>query len=206
MIENQTPLKIEDITENIYGGFWPRLGSLFLDFIIVVPVGILTLYLNSLDKNAYYFTIIPNLLFGLWYHVYLVKKNGGTPGKLIVGIKIININGQDADWKEAFLRHVVLLGITIIGAVVTIIALSQADSEHYESLGWMQKQQYLMSLTPFLFSVFSWTNNIWIWSEFIVLLTNARRRAIHDYVGGTVVIKEKFLEKIRATMNPEIPR
>jgi len=30
--------------------------------------------------------------------------------------------------------------------------------------------------------------NIWIWSEFVVLLTNAKRRAIHDYLAGTVVI------------------
>jgi uncharacterized RDD family membrane protein YckC len=33
--------------------------------------------------------------------IYLVKKYGGTPGKLIVGIKIIKLDGTDVTWKEA---------------------------------------------------------------------------------------------------------
>jgi uncharacterized RDD family membrane protein YckC len=30
---------------------------------------------------------------------------------------------------------------------------------------------------------------VWIWSEFITMLFNKRRRAIHDYIAGTVVVR-----------------
>ena len=32
---------------------------------------------------------------------------------------------------------------------------------------------------------------IWIWSELIVMLTNRRRRALHDFIAGTVVIRRR---------------
>jgi len=44
--------------------------------------------------------------------------------------------------------------------------------------------------------------NIWVWSEFIVLLTNRKRRAIHDFIAGTVVIHK--LPKNTIELNPPI--
>ncbi|WP_255590049.1 hypothetical protein [Marinicella meishanensis] len=34
---------------------------------------------------------------------------------------------------------------------------------------------------------------VWYWSELLVMLTNERRRALHDFIAGTVVIKKAFL-------------
>ena len=31
--------------------------------------------------------------------------------------------------------------------------------------------------------------NIWVWGELLVMLTNEKRRALHDFITGTVVIK-----------------
>jgi len=45
-------------------------------------------------------------------------------------------------------------------------------------------------------------SNIWVWSEFIILLTNDRKRAINDYIGNTVVIKAKFHNLIKVELNP----
>ena len=33
-------------------------------------------------------------------------------------------------------------------------------------------------------------SQLWMLSEFVVLLMNKRRRALHDYLAGTVVIRE----------------
>lgn len=201
MTIKQTPLSLEGVTENIYAGFWIRLGALLLDFLIVLPVSLLTLYINGLSKNAYFFTVFPSFIFGLWYYIYLVKKYGGTPGKLIVGITIIKIDGENIDWKEAILRHIVLFGISIFGIVLTIVTLMHSNTLHYESLGWMQKQQYLMALSPILFSFYTWTTNIWIYSEYIVLLTNKRKRAIHDYIAGTVIVKKEFVKRLKESIS-----
>lgn len=203
MNDKQTPLKVEGISEDLYAGFWIRLGSLLLDFIFIIPVAFLVLYLNGLGKNVYFYTVIPNLIFGLWYNVYLPKKYGGTPGKLAVGISIIRLNGQPIDWKEAILRHIVLFILTILSSIVMTSSLLVADEETFTSLSWLQQSQYLMSLSPIFYKFYTWTSNIWIYSEFVVLLTNKRKRAIHDFIAGTVIIRTKYLAKIREVINSE---
>ena len=196
----QTPLRLDGVAENIYAGFWIRLGSLLLDFIFVIPITILILYLNSLGKNVYFYTIIPSLLFGLWYNIYLPKRYSGTPGKLVAGVKIIRLDGKSIDWKEAILRHIVLLVLSILSIIVMISCIINADENTYTSLSWLKQSQYLMTLSPIFFKFYTWTSNIWIYSEFIVLLTNKRKRAIHDYIAGTVIVKGKYIDKIRDIM------
>ncbi len=102
MENKQTPLQIEGISENIYGGFWPRLLALFLDSLIMAPIIYLFLYLNTISKYVYFYTLIPNIAFSIFYFVFLPVKYGGTPGKIIAGLNILQIDGQPIGWKEAF--------------------------------------------------------------------------------------------------------
>ncbi len=201
MTEKKPPLTIDGINESIYAGFWTRLGSLLLDFLILLPYVFLILYLNGLSMYMFYFTFIPSLIIHFWFSIYLVKKYGGTPGKLIVGIKILKLDGTDVTWREAILRQSITYVLTIFGSAITIYALSKADGAYYESLGWMQKQQYLFALIPVLFKIYTWTNNIWVYSELFVLLFNKRKRALHDFIADTVIVKTKYIEKIREVIN-----
>ncbi len=43
------------------------------------------------------------------------------------------------------------------------------------------------------FAAISLLEKIWFWSEVIFVLTNAKKRAIHDFIAGTVVVVEKTL-------------
>jgi uncharacterized RDD family membrane protein YckC len=201
MDDKKTPLEIEGISDNLYAGFWIRLASLLLDTIFLLPIIFLTLYLNGLGKNMYFYTLIPNFAFGLWYNIYIPKKYGGTAGKLVAGLKIIRLDGEAIGWKEAILRHSVMLVLTIISSIWMINCLLQADDAIFTSLGWMEQTKYLMTLSPGFFKMYNWASNIWIYSEFIVLLTNKRKRAIHDYIANTVIVKSIYIEKIRETMN-----
>ncbi len=81
------------------------------------------------------------------------------------------------------------------------VCLLQADNEVYISLGWVKQSQYLMSLSPTFFKVHTWISNIWIYGELIVLLTNKRKRAVHDFIAGTVIVKSKYIAQIREAMN-----
>ena len=200
METKKTPLKIDGINDNIYAGFGPRLGSLLLDIIIFVPIALLVLYTNSVSKNAFLYTLIPNLIFGIWYNVYLVKKYGGTPGKLIMGIKIIKLNGKPLEWKEAILRHSVLLLLSLFSSILMIFCISKADENTYNNLSWLKQSQYLMTFAPISFIVYNYLSNIWVYGELIVLLTNSRKRAVHDFIAGTVIVKKIYVDKINEVM------
>ena len=200
----ETPLKLEGINDNIYASFGPRLASLLLDVVIMMPFIFIIQYINSSSKFMFFYTLIPNLIFGLWYHIYLPKKYGGTPGKVIMGLQILNLNGKSIVWKEAFLRHLIILLLTIFSSILMIDALLSVDDATFQNLSWIKQTQYLMSLSPVLFSIYTWLSNIWSWSELIVLLTNPRKRALHDYIAGTVIVKKRYVERIQKEMYSDI--
>lgn len=196
----EIPLTLEGTSNNIYAGFGPRLASILLDAIILMPIIWVILYLNSSSKEMFFYTIIPNMILNLWYNIYLPKKYGGTPGKLIMGMKILKLDGKDIGWKESFLRHSIVLALTIFNIILMTDAILKANQETYVNLSWIQQSQYLTSLSPVLFTVYLWLSNIWTWSELIVLLTNPRKRALHDYVAGTVIVNKNYVERIQQEM------
>jgi len=111
-------------------------------------------------------------------------------------MKIITSDGRKIDWKQAILRHLVFFVISLFGIFTMMRSIGMAAEWHYNSLNWMQKRQYIGSLSPILFSVYMWLSNIWVYGELIVLLTNKRKRAAHDFIAGTVIIKKKYEESI----------
>jgi len=199
----EIPLKITGVSESIYAGFWSRFGAMLLDAIIITPVVFLIIFMNGLGKDIFWYTVIPHIFFSIWYHVYLPKTYGGTPGKLLINITIIRIDGAPIGWREAALRHIVDFTLMLLTLIVTMVALTEANEETYVSLGWMERTQYLKSLTPVSSSLLYWLSNIWGLSEFIVLLTNERKRALHDYMAGTVVVRSEYVIKIREVMTTD---
>ncbi len=71
-----------------YAGFGRRLASLLLDIIIMAPLVGLVFWGSSYSRLFWLYAFVPNILFGLYYYVYLVQRYGGTPGKLLAGIRI----------------------------------------------------------------------------------------------------------------------
>lgn len=203
MNQKKIPFKIDGVTENIYGGFWLRLGSILIDFVIFIPFFALMHYFHSLGKNYHIVTSVVFFLIGLWYGIYLPKKYGGTPGKLLLGLKILKINGDEIGWKEAILRNIISTIMGIFGIFVTIFCVQQANNEIYLSKTWMEKGLYITSFAPKLFKIQIWANNIWMYSELIILMLNKLKRAIHDYIAGTVIVKTKYIEMIRKTIKNE---
>ena len=175
--------------EIVYAGFWVRLGAMLLDTLLNIPVILLVMYLNGRGKEFNYYTLCLNLVFTLWYFVYLPKRYGGTPGKLGLGLKIIREDGQPIQWKEAILRYSVLLAFFVSNSMIMIFSLFQADEAMFASLGWIKRTAYITSFYPEYFKLYQWCLSGWYILGIIVLLANSKKRAVHDFIAGTVVIK-----------------
>lgn len=195
------PTRFLGINENVYAGFWIRVGAKILDAIVLLPVMGLVFYFNSLSKSASMNILIPNLAFNLAFEVILVKIYGGTPGKLIMGLKIIQKNGDDINWKASFYRYSVEFFIAILGAYVLFLTLNLIDDSTYASLGFLKRNQLMSTINPIPMKIQSWINIAWLISGAIVLISNARKRTTHDFIAGTVVIKSIYLNRIRELLN-----
>ncbi|WP_163934923.1 RDD family protein [Paraferrimonas sp. SM1919] len=178
-----------------YAGFWKRFGAYWIDVIVFLPIMALSLWGNEQSRLFQLYWLVPGLIIGLWFHVYLVKTYGGTPGKLLLKIKIAKVDGSDVGYKEAMLRYSVLLVISfVMSAALIPVALGMTDAEYF-SMGWQERALYMIERAPSWYNIASIAMNIWIWSEFIVMLTNKKRRALHDFIAGTVVIRKESLNK-----------
>jgi uncharacterized RDD family membrane protein YckC len=187
-----------------YAGFWPRFCSLFLDGLIFVPISAFCWWANSHYRlfGVYYF--LPSIALALFYDVYLVKRYGGTPGKLIMGIGIRKVNGDPVGYREAFLRT---LPDLILGSLISIglmFALFHITDAEYYSLSAVEQTRHEFALAPSWVKPVQWAQTIWVWGELIVLLTNRKRRALHDFIAGTVVVHTRSTAKVEpmATATP----
>ena len=178
-----------------YAGFWPRFASLWLDFIILIPLNTIVIWASMHSKLFNYYYFIPGEMFAVFYSVYLVRMYGGTPGKLLMGIKICKLDGSPVGYREAALRYLPDFIIGIVMSIGMLIAISHMTNAEFGSLTFIEWSKRANELTPSWFTPFQWIQNIWIWSEFLVLLTNRKRRAIHDFIAGTVVI-HKLANKV----------
>ena len=185
-----------------YAGFWPRFASLWLDMLIMIPLSAATFWCSSQFRlfDVYYF--IPGELFSVFYCVYLVKRYGGTPGKLLMGIKICKLDGSAIGYREAVLRYLPDFILGFLMSIALIISVFHMTDAEYHSLTYMKRSMRMIELAPSWYKPLQWIQNIWIWSEFLVLLTNRKRRAIHDFIAGTVVIHK--LPKDTIEFNPPI--
>ena len=172
-----------------YASFWQRLGALLLDLLILLPLIALSYWGGEQFRlfNLYYF--VPGIVFGLWFHAYLVKRYGGTPGKLIVGIKICKLDGGPAGYREATLRYSVLFVLGTLSQIAVVQATLGMSDADYFSFNWQERMMRIQELAPSWLGWITLLTNIWVWGEFVVMMTNKKRRAIHDFIAGTVVVR-----------------
>jgi uncharacterized RDD family membrane protein YckC len=171
-----------------YAGFGPRLASLLLDLVCILPLMPLFLWGSSHFRlfELYYF--LPSTLLWLFYYVYLVRRFGGTPGKLMVGIRIRKLDGSPVGYREAFLRSLPDISLSTLMSIAFILALFQMSDAEYHSLTSTERTKRMIELAPAWYQPLQWIQTAWVWGELLVLLTNKKRRALHDFIAGTVVV------------------
>jgi uncharacterized RDD family membrane protein YckC len=202
---NMEFLPITSNGQRVYAGFWERFCAGWVDAFIIMPLAFLFVWLEGFDRTLAIAITIPSSVLFAMFNVFFNARFGGTPGKLAVGIRITKPDGSRIDWPEAWKRSSVDLVFAFIVLIVEVWGLMQADPERYASLAWLERTQLVNEHAPAWYGSVSVLQQIWIWSEVVVLLFNKRKRAIHDFIAGTVVIKKEFAEQ-GAAANADKPR
>ena len=84
-----------------YGGFWARVLAYILDGVLLV---IVQLILMALIDNQGMVTLA-NLVAGWLYFAGLESSMGATPGKLVLGMRITTVDGQNISFLRATGRY-----------------------------------------------------------------------------------------------------
>lgn len=170
---------MERIQENdfIYFGFWERVLMRLIDFgIIFIPLGLL--YRFAVNESFQMNSIIPYIL--MWivtsaYYVLTLSILGGSPGKLILKATVVDHSGNKLSFYKSLLRSI----FYILYAVTMIFAFSSSNFKPINA--------------PF--DVIAQLIGVVTILSDLVVLFNRRKKALHDYIAGSVVIKQPFFQK-----------
>jgi len=106
---------------------------------------------------------------------------------MVTGIRVVSVAGDHISWKQAFPRFSVDAALGVGLAISELFGLLRISPRDYATLSWTEQSRRIADVAPG-YNFLSYAMNMWIWSEVIVLLFNRRKRALHDFIAGTVVI------------------
>ena len=171
-----------------YKTFGRRFCAGFIDGLILLPIGILAKYMWS------HHAAVPTALFILWYIVHTAAYRlydillhgyyGQTIGKRIMGVIVINQDEKEPmTIAQAVRRDIYPVIMAIIGITIFVPRVLAGgyptDPPTYSTMDWIRSY------------------SVWLWflMEFVTMLFSKRRRALHDYIAGTVVVRKESLTR-----------
>ena len=109
---------------NKYAGFWKRAAAAFIDAMVIMPIGFLILaivhwmglydlfllfdlYYNPyVDPDYYLFYMLPSTIVGILYFCGMESSSKqATLGKMVLGIKVVDMNDKQISFGRALGRH-----------------------------------------------------------------------------------------------------
>jgi uncharacterized RDD family membrane protein YckC len=186
-----------------YGGFWLRLGANIIDALIMIPFGILSMYIFLFGNSFFLILIqITMAIFSAAYVTVLHAKYGATLGKMAVGLSVRKLDLSPIGWDEAIKRSSVdylFIVFTTLGQIITFLAIPIEELRNATIWDFTRlvsaHQSQIVSLAQSFYS-------LWFWGEVIALLFNKKKRALHDFIAGTVVVEKDSLISIDNNISP----
>jgi uncharacterized RDD family membrane protein YckC len=111
-------------TQNDYAGFWKRVAAFLIDYFLLVIPSIIILVLariiftgGSYNDLGIIERLFVALVFWLYFSIMESSKLQGTIGKLVLKIKVTDLNGERIGFGKATGRH---FGKILSGFVIGI--------------------------------------------------------------------------------------
>lgn len=164
----------------MYAALWRRLIAAKIDLVLLfVVAALITLPVGGGEFHHIYLFVITAVVEFLFY-VYLVKRYGATPGKQLMRIRIVKVNDEAVSYREAFLRYLPELMFKICGALYILMHVLDivGSSSDLDGGGFAA-----ISYKPLEIAYV-----IWFLVDCVTILINQKKRAIHDFIAGTVVV------------------
>ena len=154
-----------------------RFWASVIDGIVVFPVVILHEFVSAAQTSeaVLIVSLITYTAIIYLYSVVMHAVFGQTIGKMLMRIKVFDVSEIPITFRQAVLRDVVPLvaGVAFLCADVYFISSGRQNPDEYDA-------------------IYAVGNNVllgWTVLELVSMLTNEKRRSIHDFIAQTVVVK-----------------
>ena len=163
-----------------YSTFWPRLGAGFVDGLIFAPINALQFFVfahsTSVTLRVLVFTL--NSLSRTFYTVFMHGKFGQTLGKMALKVIVLDVSERPLSMWQAVLRDILNVVLMPVIVAINIPRIIQGVD--------IYRQHSATTIEVIL----GFASLAWVLLEFVTMLTNNKRRALHDFIAGSVVIRK----------------
>jgi len=141
-----------------YKGVPIRVGAAFIDFIILSIISLILRYTVGQAVSLPTW-VLP--VYGLVYFVAFWSWRGQTPGKMLIGARVVRMNGMNVGIERAFLRYIFYL----MPLFTPLVFLGSSVSF------------WFFFVLPII--------------GIVVMALTRQRRGLHDLIAGTCVINTR---------------
>lgn len=170
-----------------YGTFKDRVFALLIDGLVLLPVSII-IWLDKTTWKSQLVLIIVALIEVL-YKPFCEYKYGATIGKRAMKLIVVDKSFLKAGLKEVVIRNIfnIVWGIFFSG-ITLLIFRNAAFASVSSNAEFTLLQNKVFNINPYLV-----VYCMLIIAEIIFILSDNSRRALHDRLGGTFVVKHADL-------------
>ncbi len=156
-----------------------RLVAALIDGVVLNIICFICIWLVEYTQNQILIIIfmVIYVFIPIFYSVYLHALYGQTLGKIATKIKVIDFSElRNISLNQAILRDLFYIIITI-GSLIYIFFKKNYQPFNAKSII-DEFENYGATITLF-----------WVGLELLTMMTNYKKRAVHDYIANTVVIR-----------------
>jgi len=168
-----------DVVELKYRTFWHRVLAGMVDGAVFWPLSFINsrMYGGSTGTALRVAWFLAYSFVFMAYSIALHARFGQTIGKMVAGVRVLDVSEAKLSLKQAFLRDIIPLVLMLVSLPVelpkVLSGANPALPEYTDPGLWLQL----------------WVPLGWFLTEVVTMVTNAKRRALHDFIAGSVVIR-----------------
>ena len=180
LLQREVQAKEEQREKGKYHTFWNRFWAGMIDGLIFLPVGLALSWAEdhaqTLPMVIVVLAIVLQNLIWVLYSIGMNGRFGQTIGKMLTHVKVLDVSEQRLSMRQAVLRDSVPLVLILVSLPYQIITVFNA-------------QPLLVSNNSTPMQIINAINAVWFLAEIVTMLTNSKRRALHDLIARSVVVR-----------------
>ena len=165
---------------NRYSTFWARFVAGLLDGLVFFPLIIIARFIDSPNDGVALFLVWSAISYSSYwlYSVLFHWRTGQTLGKRALRIKVLDVSeSRLPTLPQALLRDV---GYIVLNTFALAYLVFLVLDNQYSDVAMVRS-------TPA--KIANWAGWCWFLLEVLTMLTNQKRRALHDFIARTVVVR-----------------
>ncbi len=184
-----------------YATFWPRFWTPFVDGCILWPVGFVTsllLFWQSSPAFSVMLALFSNVV-GITYAVWMHTRYGQTVGKMACRVRVVDHRTEGPlSVRQAAIRECVPLvsNLGMLGYGLYLVGSGSLTGDAWEHPDRVMNLRLVGALAAM--------PALWFLVEMITMFSNRKRRALHDLIAGTVVVRTHLDETPSVVQRPDL--